>query len=83
MVSHAEEEREALAEALDEAEWAMDNARETLDAPLYASPLMDVWFATAEQGWASGAYGVLLHTSNGGRQWSDWSHKVDNPDAPA
>lgn len=75
-----EEEQEALAEALDEAEWAMDNARETLDSPIYAPPLMDVWFSTPDQGWASGAYGVLLHTANGGRQWSDWSHKVDNPD---
>ena len=80
ITSATQEEQEALAEALGEAEWAMDNARETLDAALYAPPLMDVWFATAEQGWASGAYGVLLHTSNGGRQWSDWSHKVDNPD---
>lgn len=75
-----EGEQEALAEALDEAEWAMDKAREALDAPIYAPPLMDVWFSTPEQGWASGAYGLLLFTANGGRQWSDWSHKVDNPD---
>jgi photosystem II stability/assembly factor-like uncharacterized protein len=69
-----------LSEALDEAQWALDNAREVLDAPVYAPPLMDVWFATAEQGWAAGAYGVLLHTSNGGRNWADWSHKLDNPE---
>jgi photosystem II stability/assembly factor-like uncharacterized protein len=80
MATAADEERDALAEALDEAQWVMDNAREILDAPLYAPPLMDVWFATPEQGWASGAYGVLLHTSNGGRNWADWSYKVDNPD---
>lgn len=80
LTNSTEEKREALEEALGEAEWAMDNARETLDAPLYAPPLMDVWFATPEQGWASGGYGVLLHTSNGGRNWADWSHKVDNPD---
>jgi len=46
----------------------------------YAPPLMDVWFANEQQGWASGAYGTLLHTSNGGRSWQDWSNKVDNPD---
>ena len=67
-----------LNEALDEAQWTLDNAREALDAPLYAPPLMDVWFATAEKGWAAGAYGVLLHTSNGGRNWADWSHKLEN-----
>ena len=78
--SASEEEQDVLAEALEEAEWAMDTARETLDEPVYAPPLMDVWFATPEQGWASGGYGVLLHTANGGRDWADWSHKVDNPD---
>lgn len=41
---------------------------------------MDVWFATEQQGWASGAYGSLLYTGNGGRDWIDWSYKVDNPD---
>ena len=41
---------------------------------------MDVWFANAEQGWASGAYGSLLRTQNGGRHWDDWSHKVGNED---
>jgi photosystem II stability/assembly factor-like uncharacterized protein len=51
-----------------------------LEGAVFAPPLMDVWFANEQQGWASGAYGTLLHTSNGGRQWQDWSHKVDNED---
>ena len=76
----AEDETEELEEALEEAAWAMDSAREMLDEPVYAPPLMDVWFANENQGWAAGAYGTLLHTSNGGRHWDDWSHKVDNPD---
>ena len=71
---------EVLAEELADAEWLLDNAREALDQPLYASPLMDVWFATPERGWAAGAYGTLLHTANGGRDWADWSYKVGNPD---
>ncbi len=71
---------EALEEALEEAEWALENAREKLDMPVYAPPLMDVWFATPEQGWAVGAYGTLLRTANGGRDWADWSHYVGNPD---
>ena len=71
---------ERLEEALSDAEWVLDNAREALDQPLYASPLMDVWFASPEQGWAAGAYGTLLHTANGGRDWADWSHKVGNPE---
>ena len=75
-----EEEQAELSEALEEAAHDLDKAREALDEPVYAQPLMDVWFANAEQGWASGAYGTLLRTQNGGRQWDDWSRKVDNPD---
>ena len=75
-----EEEQAELSEALEEAAHDLDKAREALDEPVYEQPLMDVWFANAEQGWASGAYGTLLRTQNGGRQWNDWSHKVDNPD---
>lgn len=70
----------ALEAALDDAQWALDSARTVLDEPLYAPPLMDVWFSSPERGWAAGAYGVLLHTANGGRDWTDWSHKVDNPE---
>ncbi len=57
---------DALEEALEEAEWVLENAREKLDMPVYAPPLMDVWFTTPEQGWAVGAYGTLLRTANGG-----------------
>jgi photosystem II stability/assembly factor-like uncharacterized protein len=74
--SHAEE----LAAELEDAQWRLDNALEAMDKPVYAPPLMDVWFATPQQGWASGAYGTLLYTANGGRNWEDWSHKLDNPD---
>jgi photosystem II stability/assembly factor-like uncharacterized protein len=75
-----EEGQEDLRLALEEAEFALESAHETMDEPVYAPPLMDIWFANAEQGWASGAYGSLLHTSNGGRHWDDWSHKLDNPE---
>jgi photosystem II stability/assembly factor-like uncharacterized protein len=75
-----EEQSEELAAALEDAQWRLDNALEAMDRPVYAPPLMDVWFATPEQGWASGAYGTLLYTANGGRNWEDWSHKLDNPE---
>jgi photosystem II stability/assembly factor-like uncharacterized protein len=75
-----EEEKPALEGTLEEAEHTLEKARKLLDEPVFAPPLMDVWFANEEQGWASGAYGTLLHTSNGGRHWDDWSHKVNNPE---
>ena len=76
----SDEDRAELEEALEEAAYALDNAREALEETVYAPPLMDVWFANAELGWAAGAYGSLLHTHNGGRQWNDYSHKVGNAD---
>lgn len=76
----AEQDKADLLLELEEAEWALDSAREAMDEPVYAPPLMDIWFDNAQSGWASGGYGTLLHTSNGGRHWDDWSHKLDNPD---
>ena len=76
----AEQEKAGLSPTLEEAEYALDTALVALDEPVYAPPLMDIWFANEEQGWASGAYGTLLYTTNSGRQWDDWSHKVGNPD---
>jgi len=72
--------RVELMSQLEEAQHTLDEALLDLDTAVYAPPLMDIWFANEQQGWASGAYGTLLHTSNGGRQWQDWSHKVDNAD---
>ncbi|MGI9292918.1 MAG: WD40/YVTN/BNR-like repeat-containing protein, partial [Pseudomonadales bacterium] len=69
-----------LQEQLDEAEFALEDARDIMQDTVYPPPLMDVWFSNEEQGFASGAYGTLLYTTNSGRKWLDWSHKVDNPE---
>jgi len=80
LAAAAEADRSTLRAALEDARHELKVAREILDEAVYAPPLMGIWFADEQLGWASGAYGVLLHTSNGGRVWEDWSHKVDNPD---
>ena len=80
LVSEEAGNREALMQELEEAEYTLSGAQLDLEAAAFAPPLMDVWFADEQRGWASGAYGTLLHTSNGGRQWQDWSHKVGNED---
>lgn len=65
---------------LDEAQYQLDEAMLIANEPVFPPPLMDVWFTNKQQGWVSGAYGTLLYTANGGRQWQDWSHTLDDPD---
>lgn len=48
--------------------------------PRYGSPLLDLWFRDAKEGFVVGAYGMLLHTRDGGENWEDWSDRLDNPD---
>lgn len=75
-------QKDGLLEALDEARDTLESARESMEEPVYAPPLMDVWFSSEEQGWASGAFGSLLHTSNSGRSWEDASYKLDSTEEP-
>jgi photosystem II stability/assembly factor-like uncharacterized protein len=37
--------------------------------PQYDDPLLDVWFRNQREGFAIGAYGMFLSTSNGGQSW--------------
>lgn len=55
-------------------------ALESPQDPLYASPLLAVWFADADQGIAVGAYGLYLETRDGGRNWRTPEAPPDNPD---
>ena len=44
------------------------------------SPLLDIWFKNEKEGFAVGAYGYFLHTSDGGETWEDWSKRLGNED---
>jgi len=67
------------AEAAD-AQAALEEEEDRASQPVYAPPLMDVWFADAEQGMAVGAYGTYLRTADGGRSWIRDEVRIDNPD---
>lgn len=73
-------------DALEDLEWALDDALFAVeDASAVVeegvtTPLLDVWFQNERSGYAMGAYGVLLHTSDGGTTWHLWSERLDNPD---
>lgn len=77
-VEAIEEKALSLEEQLDEAKWEMQTAQERLDSPVIASPLMDVWFADENNGWAVGAFGTLLQTTDAGKTWIDRSGDINN-----
>jgi photosystem II stability/assembly factor-like uncharacterized protein len=40
---------------------------------------LDVWFRNETTGWAVGAFGLILQTTDGGAHWTPLLHAVDNP----
>jgi photosystem II stability/assembly factor-like uncharacterized protein len=72
--------------------WARQLDRRTLGAPPGGpdrsrtlgeaeASLLDTWFDDDRRGFAVGAFGLLLHTEDGGRSWTTWSDRADNPRA--
>jgi photosystem II stability/assembly factor-like uncharacterized protein len=43
-------------------------------------PLLDVWFKNEHEGIVIGAFGILLRTTDGGRNWVSLLDRIDNPD---
>ena len=73
------ETREDVEWALDDATFAVDDATAAIEEGV-TTPLLNVWFANENDGYAMGAYGVFLTTSDGGSTWSLDSNQLDNPD---
>lgn len=77
---------QAAPDALEDLEWALDDALFALEDASVAidegvtMPLLDVWFENERIGYALGAYGILLHTNDGGAIWRLISNRLDNPD---
>jgi photosystem II stability/assembly factor-like uncharacterized protein len=69
---------EDLTAALDNAYFALDDAKAS-GASGPSRPLLDVWFRNANEGWAVGAYGMIVHTKDGGKNW-DYVSSLVNPD---
>ncbi|MBV1789128.1 hypothetical protein KQ940_13800 [Marinobacterium sp. D7] len=43
-------------------------------------PLLAVHFSDARHGIVAGAFGLILHTADGGETWHSWVDRVDNPE---
>ncbi|MNJ12145.1 Ycf48-like protein precursor [compost metagenome] len=68
----------ALASALDNAMFALDDAQ-AASAAGPSRPLLGVWFRNAREGWVVGAYGMILKTDDGGVTWQPLNG-LENPD---
>ena len=66
--------------ALEDAQMDLEDAELTLEEAVSPPPLMDIWFADGQTGWAVGAFGTLLQTTNGGQRWQRLSDALNNPD---
>jgi len=42
-------------------------------------PFLDLWFRNESEGFVVGAYGLILGTTDGGKTWSSWQNRLDNP----
>jgi len=75
----SDSEKRNLEYELDEAEFALEDARfDTTIGP--SKPLLDVWFKDEKEGVAIGAYGFFFRTTNGGKTWENWANEIDNID---
>lgn len=62
----------------EDAQMDLEDAELTLEEPVTAPPLMDIWFVDEKHGWAVGAFGTLVQTSNGGQSWQTRRNTIDN-----
>lgn len=80
LVEKLEASIEELAEAVDELEFRVRDARKIYEEENAPWPLMDVWFADMNNGFAVGAFNAFLATTDGGKTWNDISDRIENPD---
>lgn len=43
-----------------------------------ALPFIDVWFEDTQRGFVVGAFGMIAATTDGGKTWEPWLHRIDN-----
>ncbi|MCP2072444.1 UNVERIFIED_ORG: photosystem II stability/assembly factor-like uncharacterized protein [Pseudomonas lini] len=62
----------------DDAKQLKDAERLVADGP--DKPFLDLYFSDRRNGYAVGAYGLILRTVDGGDSWQPWMQQVDNPE---
>lgn len=65
--------------SIEDLEFALEDAQNFAKEGA-SRPLLDVLFLDDKTGFAVGAYGLIIHTRDGGQSWQSWHDRLDNPD---
>ncbi len=77
--SAGDQEREDIEIELEKLEFFLNDAKMAQqEGP--TRPLMDVWFKDDLEGIAIGAFGIILRTEDGGKNWTPILDRIENPD---
>nr|WP_239482288.1 YCF48-related protein [Pseudomonas insulae] len=69
----------AAANADDPEAQRLQQEAESLAAQGADKPLLDVWFENEQKGFVVGAFNLILRTEDGGKTWTPWLDRIDNP----
>jgi photosystem II stability/assembly factor-like uncharacterized protein len=54
------------------------SAKQSATPGVLPAPFLDLWFGEGGEGYLVGAFGLILHTADGGKRWEPWSERADN-----
>ena len=74
------EERERLELELEDLTFSLDDSIAYVEEGPNR-PFLDVWFRNQLEGYAVGAFGLIVHTVDGGKTWSSPAAAIPNPEA--
>ena len=73
-----ESEKESLKPRLEDAEVNLRGFIDTQkEGPI--QPLLDLDFTTPDEGLLVGAFGIIMHTADGGKNWTPLLNRINNP----
>lgn len=79
LAAGSESERANLQIELEDLQLDLEDAQWTIEQPVHAPPLLDVFFSNDLRGVATGAFNTLLSTDDGGLTWTHAASRLDNP----
>jgi photosystem II stability/assembly factor-like uncharacterized protein len=80
LTTDSQAKRETLEIELEELTLDIEDSQALLREPVFAPPLLDIFFSDALRGVAIGAFNTLLISGDGGASWKLASRLLDNPE---